>query len=60
LSGALDGLDAFLEPPVPPGGLLKNFRVSKDHSKQVVEVVGDSSGQPANGLYLLGLQELSF
>ena len=41
------------------GGVIKRqFRISKDDSEYVVEVVGDAARQGANSLHLVGLAEL--
>jgi hypothetical protein len=37
-----------------------DFGISADHHEQIVEVVGDSAGQTANGFHFLGLAELVF
>ena len=38
-----------------PGGELG---VAEDHAEEVVEVVGDAAGELADGLHLLGLEQL--
>ena len=45
------------------GGLVadtsqQELGVSRDHHEQVVEVVGDAAGEPADGFHLLGLAKL--
>jgi transcriptional regulator with GAF, ATPase, and Fis domain len=39
-------------------GVEESFRVAEDDGEQVVEVVGDGAGQPAERLHLLAVPEL--
>jgi len=43
---------------VPFGFLADEFRTTQDHGQQIIEIVGDSSGQLAHRLHLLRLAEL--
>ena len=47
-------------PPIEPRRVGKEIGVADDHGQQVVEVVGDPAGQPADGLHLLALPALLF
>ena len=36
----------------------QKFGVSRDHHQQIIEVVSDAAGEPADGFHLLGLTQL--
>ena len=38
--------------------LFENLGVSEDHREKIVEIVGDTTGQPTHRLHLLGLKKL--
>ena len=60
--GALGGVGDLLRVSAQRGigadAFQQEFGVSRDHHQQVVEVVGDAAGEPADGFHLLGLAEL--
>ena len=60
LGGAGDLLGRAPEIRLGPETLQEKFRVARDHHQEIVEIVCDASGEPANGLHLLGVAELLF
>jgi hypothetical protein len=58
--GVLDGFGAPVNGRVTAKFGLKQFGLSQDHAEQVIEIVRDAAGQPADGVHFLGLQELPF
>ena len=64
LSGFVDGPDVAADPlqglRIFAGTPLQSqLGLSHDHRENVVEIVGDSSGQPPQGIELLGLNQLA-
>ena len=53
-------LGQFVEPGLSGQLLVQQFQVAHDHREQVVEIVGDTSGELADGLHFLRLPELGF
>ena len=51
-------IDIELIPPLRRQVLGQEFRIALDREEDVVEVMGDPTGQPADRFQLLGLQEL--
>ena len=62
--GALGGVGNFLrgaaQARIGAEALEQEFGVAGDHHQQIVEVVRDAAGEPADGFHLLGLTELQF
>ena len=53
-------LNLHPEPIVLTEGLEKRLGVSHDHSKKIIEIVGNATGQPADAFEFLCLEKLAF
>src|SRR5258708_6904162 len=58
--GGKNLLDTDLGCAPGDNGVKRQFRVAGDDGQQVVEVMGNASCQPANGVHFLGLKQLGF
>jgi len=58
VSGILDGFETFLGGGRHPGLGQEHVGVARDDGEEVVEVVGDSSGEESDGFHFLGVLEL--
>src|SRR5579872_5967400 len=56
----VNGFDLAIHRTAFAGVFEQDFRVSADHHQQIIEVVRDATGQPADGFHLLRLPELVF